>query len=92
MTNGVLVTGAGNFLGYHVIKQLDARGVRPRVLIDPDAEASAGLRSLDSLDVERVGGSFGNPDSLDAACSGMDTVLHLHFLIDWAPGRRPKPS
>ena len=30
--NKVLLTGASSFLGYHVAKQLNERGIRPRVL------------------------------------------------------------
>lgn len=86
MSDAVLVTGAGNFLGYHVIKLLNERGVRPRALIATDAEPTPGLRSLDRLDVERVDGSVDDPDSVEAACAGIATLLHLHFLIDLGGG------
>ena len=32
MKRKVLVTGASSFLGYHVVKQLNEQGIRPRVL------------------------------------------------------------
>ena len=53
MSDGALVTGAANFLGHHLIKQLNARGERPRAFVDADARPSPGLRSLDNLDIER---------------------------------------
>lgn len=87
MSTDILVTGAGNFLGYHVIKLLNGRGVRPRALITPTPEPSPGLRSLERLDVERAEGSFDDAASLDAACAGISTVLHLHFLIDLGGGK-----
>lgn len=86
MSEAVLVTGAANFLGYHVIKALNARGVRPRVLIDPDAESAPGLRSLERLEIERVSGSVHDLESLSAACAGVGTLFHLHFVINLGGG------
>ena len=86
MSDAVLVTGAGNFLGYHVIKLLNERGVRPRALIDADAEQTPGIRSVAGLDIERIDGRVDDPSSLDAACDSVGTVYHLHFLINLSGG------
>ena len=50
----VLVTGATGFLGYHVVKLLNERGVRPRVLELPGADPAP----LARLDVERCAGDL----------------------------------
>ena len=74
MIDAVLVTGASNFLGYHVIKLLNERDVRPRVLIAADAEPTPGLRSLDRLDVEvpAIRATASGPGSDDAAGASGD--------------------
>ncbi len=78
----ILVTGANSFLGFHVVKRLNERGIRPRALLphDVDPKRVAGLQ----LDV--VAGSVEDPQSLRAACEGMDTVLHLAFLVTLGAG------
>jgi dihydroflavonol-4-reductase len=75
--NTILVTGATGFLGYHVVKHLNARGIRPRVLERRDST----LQVLDRLDVERSAGYLEDEASLQAACTGIDTVLHLAFKV-----------
>jgi nucleoside-diphosphate-sugar epimerase/sugar lactone lactonase YvrE len=78
----VLVTGATGFLGYHVVKLLNERGVRPRVLELPGADPA----TLARLDVERCAGDLSEVRAVRTACAGVDTVLHLAFLVSVAPG------
>ena len=78
----VLVTGATGFLGYHVVLQLNARGVRPRVLELPGADPAP----LARLDVARCRGDLGDPQAVRAACDGVDTVLHLAFRVSVGGG------
>lgn len=73
----VLVTGPTSFLGYHVIQCLNKRGIRPRVLVPQDADASP----LQNLDVDIVQGTIEDETSLRAACEGINTIFHLSFLI-----------
>lgn len=80
--NKVLLTGASSFLGYHVAKQLNERGIRPRVLELPGSSADA----LNRLDVERAGGDLGDAEAVARACAGMDTLLHLAFKVSVAGG------
>jgi dihydroflavonol-4-reductase len=80
--NKVLLTGASSFLGYHVAKQLNERGIRPRVLELPASSGDA----LNRLDVERAGGHLGDADAIASACAGMDTLLHLAFKVSVAGG------
>ena len=77
-----LVTGATGFLGYHVVKRLNAAGVRPRVLERRDAKTGV----LESLDVERAAGHLDEPGSMRAACNGVDHVLHLAYKVSVAGG------
>lgn len=80
--NTVLLTGATGFLGYHVAKRLNAVGIRPRVL-----ELRDGLRDvLDRLDVHRCAGHLEDPSAVRAACSGVDTLLHLAFRVSVGSG------
>jgi dihydroflavonol-4-reductase len=80
--NTVLVTGASTFLGYHVVKRLNASGCRPRVLELPGHRGDV----LERLDVERAPGQLGDPPAVRAACAGIDTVLHLAFKVSVGGG------
>jgi dihydroflavonol-4-reductase len=73
----MLVTGATGFLGYHVVKRLNASGVRPRVLERPGSR----VEILDRLDVERCPGDLDDPSAVRHACTGSDTLLHLAFSV-----------
>ncbi len=76
--NKVLVTGQASFLGYHVIKRLnEEHAIRPRVI----AKGGVPAALLQGLDVEPAEGDVEDPDSLRAAFAGIDTVLHLQFLV-----------
>jgi dihydroflavonol-4-reductase len=77
-----LVTGATGFLGYHVVKRLNASGIRPRVLERRDAATG----TLDPLDVEHAAGHLEDPGSLRAACDGVDSVLHLAYKVSVGGG------
>jgi dihydroflavonol-4-reductase len=73
----VLVTGATGFLGFHVVRRLNDRGVRPRVLELRDSDR----KPLRELDVDLLEGHLEDPSALDAACTGVDTLLHLAFRV-----------
>ncbi|WP_188283532.1 NAD-dependent epimerase/dehydratase family protein [Streptomyces sp. CBMA29] len=79
----ILVTGAAGRIG---------RALRPRM-----ARPGRTLRLLDIAeieppapgeDVETVRASFTDPDAMDAACQGVDAVLHLGGLAGEAPWER----
>jgi dihydroflavonol-4-reductase len=78
----VLVTGATSFLGYHVVRRLNASGLRPRVLERRDA--AAGI--LDRVDVERCSGHLEDAGAVRAACAGADTLLHTAFKVSVGGG------
>ena len=78
----ILVTGATGFLGYHVAKRLNERGIRPRVL----ERRNSTVEVLDHLDVERSAGHLEDEAAIQSACNGVDTVLHLAFKVSVGGG------
>jgi len=71
-----LVTGGAGFIGSHIVDRLVSRGNEVIVLDDLSAgkEANlAGVRSKIELRVETIT----NLNSVQAACKGMDYVIHL---------------
>lgn len=85
--NKIFVTGTTGFLGYHVIKRLNEQGVRPRALLPKDGDpADPALQALQKLDMDPIEGSVEDLSSLKAACNGVDTVLHLAFVITLGGG------
>ena len=65
-----LVTGASGFLGWHIARQLTARGVAVRALVRPGSQ-------LRELEVERVTGDLRDAASLARAASGCGVVFHV---------------
>lgn len=68
-----LVTGAAGFIGSNVVKLLLEDGVDVRAMVLPGEDE----RNLRGTDVEKVPGDVLDPDSLDRALSGCDTLFHL---------------
>jgi NAD dependent epimerase/dehydratase len=77
----VLVTGAGGFIGGHLVDRLVRDGARVRALIHYNSRNERG--SLDLLEpatvaaVEVVLGELRDVESVTGACEGMDIVMHL---------------
>jgi len=85
----ILVTEPTGFLGYHVVKLLNTRNERPRVLLPADIDPnSSALEALKKLDIEEIEGSTHDMASLQAACEGIDTVFHLEFAIALGNGEQ----
>ena len=78
----ILVTGATGFLGHHVVRRLNEQAIRPHVL----ELAGSDPHRLDTLDVELCEGHLEDPQALAAACTGMDTLLHLAFKVSVGGG------
>ncbi|HEY5493474.1 MAG TPA: NAD-dependent epimerase/dehydratase family protein, partial [Candidatus Anoxymicrobiaceae bacterium] len=68
-----LVTGAAGFIGSNVVRELLADGVDVRAMVLPGEDD----RNLAGVDVERVSGDVMEPETLDAALKGCDTLFHL---------------
>ena len=77
----VLVTGATGFIGPHVAHALRAREIPVRALVRDPAKAGR----LSAWGVEVVRGDVTDPESLRAACAGVDAVIHLVAIIVGRP-------
>jgi len=81
----VLVTGAGGFIGSHLTEVLISRGARVRAFVRYTSRFDAGFLHDLSEDVasgiEVVRGDLRDPDAVDAAVAGADTVFHLGALV-----------
>ena len=79
----VLVTGAGGFIGSHLVERLAALGARTRAMVSYRSDGSWGW--LDSSPVkdqiEVVAGDVRDVDSVLAAMDGRQIVFHLASLI-----------
>ena len=77
----VLVTGATGFVGPHVVHALRARETPVRALVRDPARGSR----LAAWGVELAAGDVTDPASLQAACEGVDCVVHLVAIIRGRP-------
>lgn len=81
----VVVTGAGGFIGSHLVEALVAEGSRVRALVHYNAEGSIGsLRYVDrrTLDaIEIVAADVRDPYAMRSLVRGAQTVFHLAALI-----------
>jgi dihydroflavonol-4-reductase len=77
-----LVTGATGHVGNVLVRRLVADGAPVRALVLPRDDCAA----LRALHVERVEGNVLEPESLDRAMVGVDTVYHLAGIISIVPG------
>ncbi|MHA1528009.1 MAG: NAD-dependent epimerase/dehydratase family protein [Alphaproteobacteria bacterium] len=81
MSGPTLVTGAGGFLGGHVVAALAAGGEAVRAL---DIAFPAALPA----EVERIDGSILDQAALAGALAGAGAVIHCAAIADlWAPSR-----
>lgn len=81
----VLVTGAGGFIGSHLVEALVREGARVRAYVHYNARGDWGNLELADpavvADVEVVAGDVRDPFSVSAAVEGSDVVFHLAALI-----------
>lgn len=81
----VLVTGAGGFIGSHLVEKLAADGAEIRAFVEYDSRGSWGWlddAAPETLDaVEIIAGDIRDSHAVRQAVAGCDTVLHLAALI-----------
>ncbi len=76
------VTGAGGFIGHHVVRELVTAGERVRALV----RTPRGANALAGLDCELATGDISDATSVAAALAGCDAVVHLVAIIHGRPG------
>ncbi len=79
----VLVTGAGGFIGSHLVEALVARGAATRAMVRYTSTGTRGWldRSPAAPEVEFIASDIGDERSMARAMDGVDTVFHLAALI-----------
>lgn len=81
----VLVTGAGGFIGSHLVERLTALGARVRAFVHYNSRADIGLLGLippsTLREIEIISGDLRDADALMAAARGVQTIFHLGALI-----------
>lgn len=81
----VLVTGAGGFIGSHLTEGLVRAGANVRAFVRYNSRNDLGwLETTDPAvlaEVDIFRGDLVNPEAVQNAVAGMDTVLHLGALI-----------
>ncbi|MGD0615098.1 MAG: NAD-dependent epimerase/dehydratase family protein, partial [Verrucomicrobiota bacterium] len=76
----VLVTGGTGFVGAEIVRQLRVSGHRTRVLVrEPQSRAAQEIATRYGAKIHP--GNVLDPDSLQAACAGVDAVIHLVGII-----------
>jgi NAD dependent epimerase/dehydratase len=81
----VLVTGAGGFIGSHLVEQLIEAGIKVRAFVRYNSRNDYGrLEDIPPTvlaEVDVYTGDLTNPEAVAAAMAGCDAVLHLGALI-----------
>jgi nucleoside-diphosphate-sugar epimerase len=81
----VLVTGAGGFIGSHLVERLVAEGTQVRAFVEYDSRGSWGWLDDVAPDIrdaiEVIAGDVRDSHAVRQAVSGCETVFHLAALI-----------
>lgn len=81
----VLVTGAGGFIGSHLVERLYAEGAKVRAFVRYNSRGEAGLlRQLPSetlTQIEIIGGDIRDSSAIFTASEGAEIIFHLGALI-----------
>ena len=81
----VLVTGAGGFIGSHLVERLHAQGAKVRAFVRYNSRGEAGLlrqlptEALSQLEI--IGGDIRDSSAILTASEGAEIIFHLGALI-----------
>lgn len=81
----VLVTGAGGFLGGHLVEQLLHRGYAVRALVRPGGAAALSLRPGEPVEVRE--GDLCEPATVAGIAEGCGAIIHAAALAQVNPAR-----
>ena len=73
----LLITGAGGFLGRHVVAAAVARGHQVRAMLRPAANKGVSAGWQEHPAVEVVYGDLRAPRGLEPLLAGVDAIIHL---------------
>jgi len=74
-----LVTGGTGFIGSALVRRLVKEGYQVRVLDNGFRGSSHRLKDI-ADEIELIEGDIRNPDVVEKACNGVDSVCHLAFV------------
>ena len=81
----VLVTGAGGFIGSHLVERLAEKGALVRAFVRYNSRSDPGLLRMISPEIsstiELIGGDLRDADAIRKAVEGCEMVFHLGALI-----------
>jgi NAD dependent epimerase/dehydratase len=81
----VLITGAGGFIGSHLVEKLAAEGAKVRAFVRYNSRGDTGLLRFLDIDllskVETIAGDLRDPQAVEAVVNGCELVFHLGALI-----------
>ena len=77
----VLVTGAGGFIGSHLVEELLSRGARVTALVRYTSVGSVGFLGSIAERVDIVAGDLSEVDSIGRAMRDQEVVFHLGALV-----------
>lgn len=84
----ILIAGSTGYIGRHLVRRLVEQGERPRCLV---RDAKKAARLLPGERIEIVQGDITQPETLDEAVRGIETIVHAAFITadrKESPGNR----
>lgn len=83
----IVITGATGHVGNNLVRELNKRGIKPRILVH---EPTVVRKAIAGLDFEEVSGDITDADSLKKAFKGAEVVYNCAAWISITPGMYEK--